>query len=1021
METITKIEPNKKQQEAIKQLDGTIMVLAGPGTGKTFTIIEKIKYMIASGISPEKILCMTFSDAASTEMKTRLEKEIGEKACELKISTYHAFCSEIIKNFSFKFNLKDNFEIIDEIKQYLIMCEVISEYKPIYNKSKLGEFMSNIKELVKKVGKIKKSLITKDEYYRIAQTGFAWQGEIDRFEEKKADAIAHNRGTKGVESDIEKIKNKILKAYEIWEIYELYNKKIHEKNLIDFDDMIAMVLEKFKEDKDFLNEIASNWDYIIVDEYQDTNIAQNNLIFALEQGRGLGNLFVVGDDDQLIYSFQGAQLDTLENFLNLYPNTNIICLNENNRSTQTILDYSYNVISQDDCRLENNPKFITKNISKKLTAKNKKIAEKSRKIQKHQFNSVIQENNFVVDEIIKILNSDEMPKNENEEPDLSQIAVLTSSNEELKSFAELLKNKGILFQIRDSKDIFEIKSVILTYFYLKVLENNKLYMDKLFGLLLYAPFNFNSDDYNFLISKAAINNEKDFITIIKENINHNWIDKNKVNNFLKTFNELKEEKNNRDLKEIILSVINKTGILSYYTSTPINRYDNIMGLKKLLEVAENFSKFKNTYSITDFVKYLDISFNNDIKIKTEEDIFTKNAIQLTTIHSSKGREYSYVFMVNLISSKWEGFINGCSDDFSLPIKDYPNKYADLKELRSYLKKTEQLKKLFVGITRAKYGLYLTFSDRNEKQTQTLTKYLSSLDNPNLIEYHYHEMDSEKNIIEISKTMTQENLSKSLKLRNQIELRMEDFILSATSMNSYLNCPKDFLLNYVFKIPVKDSDTSVLEYGNTIHAVMESIYKNNSTYPSIREIKELFKNELNKRPFKAQGIRESYEQRGLENLEKYYPTLILTPIDKVIETEMDITADFENWKIKGKIDRVDLNDDGTYTIYDYKTGNGEGKNSKIKPGGENENYYNQLRFYKLLYELNYPDRIVSKSAIIYPETQTIIEKEFTSDEMEDIKEKIRFVYKSIQDLYFENNDKSATNCAYCKYKQMCNLG
>ncbi len=1018
MNTALKFEPNEKQKLAIETLDGPIMVLAGPGTGKTFTIIERIKYMIKSGISPERILCMTFSEAAASEMKTRLEKEIGQTAYYVRIDTYHALCSEIIREYPDKFGLKEGFEIIDNLKKFTLMKEVFAEFNPKLNRTKMGDLSREISILINKVGQIKKNLVSKEKFESIIAHGFAWQGEIDKIEEKIAEAKAKNRGTKLSEKEIDKIKNKIEKAREVWEIYELYNQKIHENNLIDFEDMIMMVIEKFREDEEFLDEISSNWDYICVDEYQDTNTAQNNLVFMLEKGRGLGNIFVVGDDDQLIYSFQGARMDTLENFLDLYPDTNVICLKENNRSTQTILDYSYKVINQDNTRLEHNPKFESKNISKKLEAKNKDVIKKDRKIQIHQFKDIKQENNFIVDEIIRIKDSDELPLTKNGERDLSQIAVLAVTNDELENFASLLKAKAIPYQIRTTKNIFEIRSVILTYFYLKVLENSKMYLDKLFGMLLCAPFSFKEEDYAYLLHKMNIENEKDFISLIKKNINHKWADGEKVTDFIKTYDELREIRNVSDIKETLLAIINKTGILKTFANSTVNRTDNIMGLKKLIEQAENFTKFQKTYSITDFVKYLDIAYNNNIQIKTDEDLFTKNAIQLSTIHSSKGKEYSFVFMVNLISSKWDRL--KCSEDFSLPVNDYPNKYADIKDLKETLSKSEHLKLLFVGITRTKYGLYLTFSDMNGKETQSMTKYLSSINTPELVENYSHSLDTDSNVEEIIKNISQDKLNYSIAFRKEIESMLEGFVLSATSMNAYLNCPKSFLYNHVLEIPTQDNDATALTYGNTIHAVMEWIYKENKDYPSLAEIQEKFKQELSIRPFNSKMTRNTLEQRGLENLENFYPVMIATPFNRIVGTEENINTFFETWKIKGKIDRVEKNDDGTYTICDYKTGKGDGKNREIKEGGAYENYYNQLMFYKLLYELAYPERTVSKTAVIYLETQDIIERQFTKEDMDKIKDKITFVYEHLQDLYFDCNAKDEEKCKYCNYKQICDL-
>ena len=161
-------------------------------------------------------------------------------------------------------------------------------------------------------------------------------------------------------------------------------------SLIDFSDMINYVLDEFEHDTSFLSEVSNKYKYFLVDEYQDTNQLQNTIIFNLVDENNEKNIFVVGDDDQIIYGFQGAKLDTIENFLKKYPETKVICLEENNRSTQSILDFSYAVISQDEKRLENNAAFKSKNISKKLIAKNPKITQFDKKVRLLHFGEYLQ-------------------------------------------------------------------------------------------------------------------------------------------------------------------------------------------------------------------------------------------------------------------------------------------------------------------------------------------------------------------------------------------------------------------------------------------------------------------------------------------------------------------------------------------------------------------------------------------------------------------------------------------------------
>ena len=512
------IEPNVKQYECIKTLEGPVMVLAGPGTGKTYTIIQRIKYMLQNGITPESILCLTYSEAAANEMKARLVKEIGISASSVSVNTYHAFCSNLIKQYPEEFELLDGVSLVDEITKRSIMAEVLDEFEPEIYRTKWGDYYYFIPELLKSVDEIKSNQVTKDEYFNMLNTHPLWQGRMDELQAEYIEREQKGKLVKTFLNSFDSHKRKMGKAKETWSIFELYDKKLKQNNFIDFNDMINLVLNVLEYNQEFLTKISAQYKYFLVDEYQDTNYSQNSIVFLLAQGSNSNNIFVVGDDDQIIYEFQGAKTDTLEKFLLKYPDTKVICLNENNRSSQNILDFSYDIISQDKSRLEFNPKFAGYNISKKLTAKNPDIIPLNRKIEVHGFSDIKQENNYIVKEIENIINSDKLPLNDSNEKDLSKIAILTRENSELETFASLLEAKNIQFQIKENKSIFDIKSSLLVYFYLKALENTELHADKLFGLLLSKPFEFENADYNYLLTQNRLNH-KDLIYNIRKSLN----------------------------------------------------------------------------------------------------------------------------------------------------------------------------------------------------------------------------------------------------------------------------------------------------------------------------------------------------------------------------------------------------------------------------------------------------------------------------------------------------------------------
>lgn len=1013
-----KITPNEKQFECIETLEGSVMLLAGPGTGKTFTIIQRIKYMLKQGILPETILCLTFSEAAANEMKARLVKEMGTIASAVNIHTYHAFCNEIIQQYPAEFELLDGVSLVDDVSKRNLMKATVDEYNPTYYRTKWGDAYYYIGELLKAVEEIKKNQVIKEQYSETLNTHPAWQGKMDEYLAEYKERETKGKLVKTFLNNLETHKRKMGKAQEAWEISEIYDRKLKQNNFIDFNDMINLVLEAFDSNDDLLKKVSKRYSYFLVDEYQDTNYSQNQIVFKLVKGSSHENIFVVGDDDQIIYGFQGAQTYNLERFLKRYPATKVICLDENNRSTQTILDLSYEIISQDRTRLEINPEFSHYQISKKLTAKNEKITVSDKKAQIHGFGDIKQENNFIVEDIEKLINSQSAPKNDSGEVDLSQIAILSRKNDELETFAELLKAKNIPFQIKSSKSIFELKPSILIYFYLKVLENNELYSEKLFGLLLSQPFAFAAADYNFLLEQNRLNH-KDFISNILMNPDKEWANKEKVNKFIQTYHNLKEIKSHTTLKNIIVELINKTGILEYFLKSDINRIENIFAINKIVDEAASFANLHTSATIQDFIQHLDMAFNEAIPITIDKDDYIQNAVQLLTLHGAKGREFEYVYINNLIAKNWEKKRDPNSMD--LPIEK--NSFAGNEE---DAKKAEQLRLLFVGITRAKHSICLTYSNTINGKPQELTSYLSAItERKDLLDEQNHELNDEEYSMEIGKALTKGEFDYQKAFIDELRARLKDFILSPSTLNSYLNCPRNFLYSYILKIPIFDSEWEAANYGSAIHKTLEWAIKEareKVNYPQQDDFNATFIKRLGAQKFISQTKRAEYKTRGINSLNSYYPHFKEIPSSRIYATEYALQyVPVENHFIKGFIDRIEKNNDGTYSLYDYKTGSAKSK-SQIADGKDYESYLNQLRFYKFAFETLYKDKQVSQVGLIFVEEH---DKSYYTQLCEAdnsyIKGKILDTYKNINELNFPAIEYDPNKkCKFCDYKQLCRL-
>lgn len=1025
MPALKEITPNEKQQACIDNIDGFYMVLAGPGTGKTFTLTKRIKAMIEDkGISPNEILCLTYSDAAASEMKSRIVTILGNIAINMQISTYHGLCSSIIQTYPEKFYFKDNIKIISSISKQMIAKKCLDDATAegidlSLLKDRWGNYYQAEATIIQAVSDIKTNRLTKEKFLSNITTNEDWEPMLAVYEDKKRAALAKNRGTKTVDSDIEKLNEKIEKAKLVWDLSEKYMELTIKQNYYDFDDMVSSVVSITEDDNNFASEIFGKYKYVMIDEYQDTNLIQNELIDIIVKNSGVENLFVVGDDDQIIYGFQGASLDNCENFLRKYPKTKVICLVENNRSAQNILDFGYQVISQDNRRLENNPEFCEYGITKRLTAKNPNIIKDETKIKYNIYDELAEENNDIVQQIKGIISREDF------NGQLSDIAVLGRKNDQIEELSRLLEASGIPFQKKIQKNIFDVPSTLLLYSYLKILSNKKYSIDSQFQILMSEPFKIDEEDYNYILSQNRPL-KRDFISIIEENKDYEWKNPLKINNFLNTYNKLSELKYTKSLHNLVIHTVNETGILEYYANSEINTQENILAIKRFIAEA---AAYKDIYIrsfiddnikpgpyLSDFLSYLDRCWKSDAAPELEKSDNILNAVQLLTYHGSKGREFKYVFMPWLRTKVFEKKRN--RNDFRLPIT------AHCEKNKEQLVKSELLKLLFVGITRAKTNLYLSFSMQNDGVSESLTELLVDVitNNP---------------LIDIQKIESRgqiESVVKSLKTglfdsyKNDLTERIKNIELSAHSFYTYKKCPQQYLYKEVFAIPVVSDDSTVLlDYGNAVHYALNNFIKNarvNGSYPSKDSLITSFLKKLSEYEFENEEDYINWQVRGKNALNSYYHHLTDIPVATLYASEYRFAGiPFGKMKLKGFIDLIEKNDNGSVSIYDYKTGSAKSK-SQVAKDKSYENYYYQLAFYKIAYELqNNSEKVENIGLKFIEEEGKDFNIEYLNNDIQAIKNEIEEVTEKITSLNFEiteNIEKNRSICSQCNYKFMCKI-
>ncbi|MBE6152127.1 MAG: ATP-dependent DNA helicase PcrA [Firmicutes bacterium] len=593
---------NDKQMEAVKITEGPLLVLAGAGSGKTKVLTTRIAYLISEiGVSPYNILAITFTNKAAKEMKGRVIDILGDVAKKIQISTFHSFGVSILREHYQKLGYKENFTILDSE-------DVLTIIKKILKDLNLDVKDYNPRAIRNKISGAKNEIMSPTDYERYANTDF---------EEK------------------------------VLEVYKRYEQKLKLSNSIDFDDLLILPIKLFKENPNVLKEYQERFQYILIDEYQDTNEAQYILVKML--GAKYRNVCVVGDESQSIYSFRGSNYRNILNFERDYSDCQTVLLEQNYRSTGTILNAANDVIINNTQRKDK--KLWTENGEGDKIIYHRSIDEKDEAF-------------YVMKEIQSLITSG---VNRNE------IAVLYRTNAQSRTIEESLLRENIPYKVVGS-----------FYFY-----NRKEIKD----LISYLKLIYNTDD-NISLTRV-INTPKRGIgdktvldlTLKAEENNlsiYEVIDCGKPLEFKKIIEKLKEEKEKLTLTELVDKVLEFSGMREELEKEKtIESEIRLENLEEFKSITRNFEENYGIVSLEEFL--LEISLVADMtEHKDEVDVVT-----LMTVHSAKGLEFNYVFLIGLE----EG------------IFPHTNSLMSENEIE------EERRLCYVAITRAKKKLWLVNASR----------------------------------------------------------------------------------------------------------------------------------------------------------------------------------------------------------------------------------------------------------------------------------------------------------------------
>jgi len=1013
----TKLNP--AQKEAVDTIEGPIMVIAGPGTGKTQILAIRIgKILLETDTLPQNILCMTYTDSGAVAMRKRLLKMIGPDAYKVHIHTYHSFCNQVIQD-NLAYFEKNSLEPISDLESIALLRELIDQFpknhplkryrSDVYFETKnLRQLFSSIKRegwttdlILEAIQAYLNDLPTRDEYIYKRKTGQFNAGDL-KMELLNAE------------------KDKMAKLEAAVKEFEQFQKMMQDHKRYDFDDMINWVIGVFKNNRQILAQYQEQFQYVLVDEYQDTSGTQNTLVEMLISYWDEPNIFVVGDDDQSIFRFQGANVENMLVFMKKFQNIKTIMLTENYRSIQPILDISKTLIDKNNERLISHIQGLDKTlVAVKATLKNSTqlpIIKAWRNAREEMIG--------ITHEIETLVHSGIDPK---------KIAVIYKENKYGEELAEFLKCRSILFYSKRNINLLDlplIKKIIRLFEYLDAEMDTAFSGDQmLFEILHYDWFGVRpleiaklSIENTQRLYKKDVSGFRNIIDIKTNSIAGSLFEKNisdELANTGKFIEGLIGMINNITLQQLLERLIRDSGMLGLIMKSADNHWQ-MQVLTGFFDFLKNETKKDPSLNLNKLVKVIQMMRKEEIALPIVQVGGNEKGVNLLTAHGSKGLEFEYVFFAGCNASFWEKK-RANNKGYKLP--------DTLFESQTNTSSDEELRRLFyVAITRAEQYLTISYSkQKDDGKDLEASMFLEEIK-------AVHSLPEEHPMPEES-VITAFNLVRLLSAHSPIIEKMDTdiidkaldkFSMNVTALNNYLNCPLQFYYNNLIRIPSPKNET--LEFGSGVHFALESFFNKmkedpNNKFPPKQVLIDDFVLFLYRH--RESFTKEEFDRRmeyGREILDKYHDKKI-NSFNKIVAVERNIrNVMVDGIPLKGKIDKMEF-DGHKVNVVDYKTGNPDNAKAKLKNpesdppyGGD---YWRQAVFYKLLIDNNDQGKYQVMSTefdFVEPNAKKEISSilvPISKDDTDAVREQIQMVWEKIQARDFYTGC-GKQDCHWCNF-------
>jgi DNA helicase-2/ATP-dependent DNA helicase PcrA len=1014
---------NEKQRLAVNTIEGPVMVIAGPGTGKTQILASRIgKILLDTDAGPENILCLTYTDAGVVAMRKRLLQLIGPEAYKVSIATFHAFCNEVIQENLPLFE-KTALDPVSELEKIQLFKELIDAFPKNHPlKRYRGDVYFEVNNLQQLFSTMKREGWTTafinqkiDEYIQDLpnREEFVYKRKYKNFNpgDKKEEKIAEE-------------KDKMEKLRAAVQEFDRFQQLMRRYNRYDFDDMINWVIKAFEENKNLLAGYQERYQYILVDEYQDTSGTQNRLVELLISYWEKPNVFVVGDDDQSIYRFQGANVENMLQFANNYKNDLLtVVLTNNYRSTQPILDVSKSLINRNEERLVKK----IEGLSKDLVAGNDKINHHTHPPLVKEYDTQRQEMIGITLEVEKLLAAGVAPGN---------IGIIYKENKYGEELARFFKLKNIPFYTKRNLNLLELplaQQIILLLRYLAAEHDTPDGGDEmLFELLHFHWFHIPPVEIARLSVEVAErrfgNNKTSLRRLLYEKMTTAPKDlfSQSLQEGLKKAGTILEkliaDVPNLTLQQLFENTIRETGILGHIMQAA-DKLWQMQVVTALFDFVKEETHRNPLLKLQELVNLLDLMEKEDIALPLVQVSGSEKGINLLTAHGSKGLEFEYVFFAGCNSAFWEKKRKP-GGGYKLPDTIFTSQPATAEK-----NDEEELRRLFyVALTRAEQHLQISYSRfKNDGKELEPSLFIAEITDQQQLP-HEKVILSEETIASFSALQFGEPQAPEIEqLEKQfVDRLLEKFVMNVTALNNYLNCPLEFYFKNLIRIPSPKNEAT--EFGSAVHYALEQLFRKmqesgQDQFPAKEVFIKDFEWYLHRH--RESFTREQFDRRleyGQEVLSNYYDKNIHS-FNKIVAIERSIrNVVVRQVPVKGKLDKLEF-DGKSVNVVDYKTGDPDKAKEKLQPPNDKNpnggDYWRQAVFYKILVD-NYPEKnwkvISTEFDFVEPDKKKNYRKEkvvISPADLETVTQQITAVWEKIQNHEFYTGC-GTEDCHWCNF-------